>query len=1061
MMNGLCKYTFMKNTLTRFTVVLVLAACSPLYSQKTTPKPSAAPRSLPALLDAKSFAGLKYRMVGPSRGGRVTAVTGVPQKPYTFYMGATGGGVWRTTDGGLSWNNLSDTDFKTGSIGAVEVAPSDPNIIYVGTGSADPRGNVSPGDGIYKSTSGGISWTSIGLPKAGQIGKIVIHPTNPDRVWVGVLGNVFGSSAERGVFRTKDGGKTWEKVLFISDRTGTIELVIDPSNPNVLYAGMWTAERKPWTLIDGSIEGGVWKTNDGGDNWIKLEGGLPKGVVGRIGIAVSPVRPNRVWVQIEAENETKGGLYLSENSGNTFTRINREHNIRQRAWYYSRIYADPKNENTVYVLNTNFMRSIDGGKSFSRVGVPHGDTHVLWINPDNPEVMIQGNDGGACISVNGGKTWSTQNNQPTAEFYRLSLDQQFPYRLYAAQQDNSTISVPSRFDEALSPQQQWFSVGGGESGHIAVDPRNPNLVYAGNYIGQITRTDLSKGYRKDVVAYPQMHDGQAPRDIRYRFQWNAPIRLSPHDPQVLYHCSQYVHRSKDGGYNWEVISPDLTTNNGAYQDIPGGPIQHDHTGVELFTTIFAFEESPLTPGELWAGSDDGLLHISRDNGLNWKNITPPTMPKNATINHIALSTHAAGRAFIAVHKYRENDFRPYIFMTSDFGQTWKLLSDGVNGIPNDHWVRVVLEDPNRKGLLYAGTEYGMHVSFDEGKNWQAFQLNLPHTPIADMAVKNKDLVIATHGRSFWILDDLSPLYTLNLDNEQTPVLFAPRTAYRSQLSNFRTPGGPDRAPNGAVLYFNLPKSYSDTNKVVITITDPQGKIRKEYSTSPKAGQDELDAKKGLNRFEWTLGYETPELQDNSYFSLADTGPVKAFTGQHTVTMTYLGKKYEQPLVVMKDPRWTQSDEDLLAQHDLTMKVKALLNSCHTTIGALRSIRRQIKENLDKARTFKPENLKALEAVATPITDGLNKLEALLIQTQSQSSQDPINYPPKLDDQMAYLYSIVNDQDDRPTQGCYTRYEDLKKEFAPHQTNYEQLKSKALTEFNRVLSENGLQMIMAK
>lgn len=1051
----------MKSTLTFLISLVIVASYHPLYSQKNTAKPAAAPRPLPALIDASALTGLKYRLVGPSRGGRVTAVTGVPQKPYTFYMGATGGGVWRTTDGGISWNNLSDNDFKTGSIGAVEVAPSDPNVIYVGTGSADPRGNISPGNGIYKSINGGANWKHIGLPKAGQTGKIVIHPTNPDVVWVGVMGNIFGPSPERGVYRTKDGGQTWEKVLFISERTGAIELIIDPTNPNILYAGMWTAERKPWTLIDGSNEGGVWKTQDGGANWSKLEGGLPKGVVGRIGIAVSPVKPNRVWVQIEAQDETKGGLYLSENGGESFSRVNREHNIRQRAWYYSRIYADPKNENTVYVLNTSFMRSIDAGKTFSRIGVPHGDTHVLWINPDNPEVMIQGNDGGACISVNGGRTWSSQNNQPTAEFYRLTLDQQFPYRLYAAQQDNSTISVPSKFDAALSPQEQWYSVGGGESGHIAVDPRNPNLVYAGNYIGQITRSDLSRGYRKDVVAYPQMHDGQAPRDIRYRFQWNAPIRLSPHNPDILYHCSQYVHRSKDGGYTWEVISPDLTTNNGAYHDIPGGPIQHDHTGVELFTTIFAFEESPLVAGELWAGSDDGLVHLSRDNGATWKNITPPLLPKNATVNHIALSTHAAGRAFIAVHKYRENDFRPFIFMTEDYGQTWKLLTDGVNGIANDHWVRVVLEDPNRKGLLYAGTEYGLHFSLDEGKNWQSLQQNLPHTPIADLAVKNKDLVVATHGRSFWILDDLSPLYTLSLENEQTPILFAPRPAYRTQLTNFRVPGGPDRAPNGALLYFNIPKNISDTATVTLTIFDPQGKARRVFSNYPKKGQEQLDTRKGLNRLEWDLSYEAPELQDNSYFSLADTGPIKAPTGNHKVVLTYMGKNYEQTLAVLKDPRWSQTDADLQAQYDLTMQVKTLLNECHNTIGALRSVRRQIKDALEKARSFKPESVKKLESVANPLIEDLTKLEQLLIQTQSESGQDPINYPPKLDDQIAYLYSIVNDQDDRPTQGSYTRFEDLKNALAPLKITYEQLKNKALNDVNRVLSDNKLQMIMAK
>lgn len=1027
-----------------------------------TPPAQTASAPLSTPLTTNQLKALKYRFVGPSRGGRSTAVEGVRQEPNTFYMGATGGGVWKTSDAGLTWNNISDQDIKTASVGAIAVAPSDPNVVYVGMGSADPRGNVIPGDGMYRSTDAGAHWKQIGLEKAGQIGKIVVHPQNPDQLYVAVLGNVFGPSDQRGIFRSKDGGKTWEKTLYVSDKTGAIELVADPSNPRILYAGFWTAERKSWTFIDGSAEGGVWKSLDGGDTWEKLGGGLPTGLVGRVGIAVSPVKPSRVWVQMEAQEETKGGLYRSDDGGKSFTKVCRDHSIRQRAWYYSRIYADPKDENTVYNLNVSFMKSIDGGKSFTRLSVPHGDTHVLWINPDNTNLMIQGNDGGACVTLNAGRTWSSQLNQPTTEFYRLTLDNQFPYRLYSAQQDNSTISIPSRFDNALTPQELWHEVGGGESGHIAVDPRNPNIVYAGNYIGQITRTDLSRGHRRDVVAYPQMHDGTAPRDIRYRFQWNAPIRVSPHNPDIVYHCSQYVHRSPDGGRTWEVISPDLTTDKDKFQDIPGGPIQHDHTGVELYTTIFAFEESAQTAGELWAGSDDGRVHISRDNGKNWKEITPSNIPLEGTVNMIELSSHAPGRALIAVHKYRENDFKPYIFLTNNYGQSWTLLTDGKNGIPADHYVKVVREDPKRKGLLYAGTEYGMYVSFDEGKNWQNFQFNLPPVSIADLALKNDDLVLATHGRGFWILDDLTPLHTIPQNIDAAATLFKPRVAYRNQFSGFRGAAAPDPSPNGAILYyFTAEKKAGDTAVMRLSIIDPQGKTRKVYASSPGADEELLPWRNGLNRLEWDMTYEGPEALPGAQFSLADMSPVKAMPGAHKIVLEYKGIRQEQTLEIKKDPRWVQSDADLQAQYELAMQVKELFNSCHATIADLRSWRTQIKDVLERSSKYKPNVAKAIKTAGDPLVKSLNDLEEKLIQTKSEVGQDPINYPSQIDDQMAYLYSIVNNQDDRPNAGCYERLEDLKKTFAPLQNQLKAIKSNDVAAFNRLLQQQSIQLIMTK
>ena len=1006
------------------------------------------------------YQALKYRMIGPYRGGRVTAVAGIAEQPYTFYMGATGGGVWKTEDAGQTWRNVSDGYVKAGSVGAVAVAASDPNVVYVGTGSAAPRGNISPGVGLYKSTDAGAAWTAMGLEKAGQIGKIAIHPQNPDLVYVAVLGNIFGPNPQRGVFRSKDGGASWEHVLAVSDSTGAVDLVMDPANPRVLYAGMWRAERKPWTLIDGSTEGGVYKSTDGGDTWTRLGGGLPGGLVGKVGVAVSPANPDRVWVLQATAEEKDGGLYRSDDGGKHFQRINREHNLRQRAWYYSYVIADPQDENTVYVLNTGMYKSIDGGKTFERIRVPHGDNHGLWINPHNTDIMINSNDGGANVSFNGGRTWSSQYNQPTAELYRVTVDNQFPYRVYGAQQDNSTISVPSNSPGGITPTQHWYAVGGGESGHIAVDPRNPDLIYAGTYIGQITRLDRKRGHQRNVTAYPQMHDGTAPRDIRYRFQWNAPIRLSLHNPDVLYHTSQYVHRSTDGGQSWETISPDLTTNNDAYHDIPGGPIQHDHTGVELYTTIFAFEESPHTPGELWAGTDDGRVHLSRDNGGTWTEITPRQMPAEGTVNTIDLSAHAPGRAFMAVYKYRENDFRPYLFRTDDYGRSWDLLTDGTNGIPADHFTRVVREDPDRKGLLYAGTEFGLYFSFDDGAHWQSLQRNLPITPVTDLAVHKQDLVVATQGRSFWILDDLTPLHQLTEAVAEAEVhLFAPRPAYRTQLRGFRGGIAPEPRPNGAMIYFYLAEKPDSAQTVTLEIFDKDQQAVRTFSTKPDEDKKEgtLEVKAGLNRFVWDLNYPAPNLVEGAVMSLAYTGGPKGATGIYHARLSVAGQTQTQPFEVKKDPRWEYTDEDLQAQFDLTMAVLARLNETHDAIRTIRSVRGQTKTLADRA--VKAGHAEVLKTAAKEIGEKLTALEKKLIQTKSESSQDPINFPSMIDDQFAYLYTVVNAQDARPSAGSYERFDDLKAELQPHLNALQAILTTEVATFNALLDQEGVPHIV--
>lgn len=1012
-----------------------------------------------AQIEAEKLQGLKYRCVGPARGGRVTTVTGIPGEDFSFLMGTTGGGVWKTEDAGTTWRNITDGYLPVGSVGAIAVAPTDSNIIYAGTGAADLRGNVSIGKGLYKSINGGDSWEYVGLQNVGQISRIVISPKNPRLIYVAALGNPFGPNPERGVYRSANGGEDWQKVLYVSDRTGAVDLVMDPDNTNVLYAGMWTAERKPWTLIDGSEEGGLWKTTDGGFNWSKIDNGLPQGIVGRIGIAISPVNTNRIWVIQEAKEEKKGGLYRSDDGGLSFRRINRSHKLRQRAWYYSRVVAHPKDENTVFVLNVGLHKSTDGGERFSKISTPHSDNHDLWINPRQPAIMVEGNDGGACVTLNGGQTWSSQNNQPTAEFYRLTVDNQFPYRLYGAQQDNTTISVPSKPIGQLDPRQDWYTVGGGESGHIAVDTQDPDIIYAGNYIGMITRMDRAAGLSNTIMAYPQMHDGVAPRAIRYRFQWNAPIRISPHNSDIVYHCSQYVHRTRDGGKTWEIISPDLTTNNDAYQDIPGGPVQHDHTGVELYTTIFAFEESPWKAGELWAGSDDGLLHLSIDDGKNWEDITPRRLPEGGTINDIELSPHSPGKAFIAVYRYRENDFRPYIFRTDDYGRRWKILTNGRNGIPADHFVRVVVEDPVREGLLFAGTEYGIYISFDDGKNWQKLQRNLPKTPITDMVVKGNDLVVATQGRSFWIMDDISPLREINKRVVKSEAyLFTPSKAIKTQIENLDKIGGPDKAPTGALIYFYLPEGEAD-EKIRLEILDLQGNIRRVFSNRPdKQGEENMSLTEGLNRLEWDLKYESPETQDGARFSLANTGGIKAAPGTHLVRLVKEELILTRKLELIKDPRWDITHEDLTARYQLAMQAKELLNSCHQAIGEIRMARQQLQ--LALMRIEKANQPSGFSNKAEQLIEQLTELEQALIQTRSESAQDPINYPPKLDDQIAYLYSIVNGMDGRPGPGAYERLEDLKLAFEPHQQQIRVLKQEVLN-LNSIFTENGLKPIYFK
>lgn len=1050
--------TFEINIMRKVFLILTILAIfvDQSFSQRRSKKSATTP--VVEDMDPALFAAMKYRLIGPFRGGRSTTVAGIADDIHTYYMGTTGGGVWKTEDGGISWNNISDGYFNVGSVGAIAVAPSDKNILYVGSGSACPRGNISIGDGMYTSRDGGESWTHSGIKDAGSIAKIVVDPRDPEVAYVAVLGNPFGRNSERGVFKTTNGGQSWEKIFYLNDSTGAVDLVMNPENPRILFAGMWRVERKPWTLIDGSTESGLYMSKDSGVSWNRVEGGLPQGMGGRIGVTISPANPDRMWVIQEMAEEKDGGVYRSDDSGKSWTKINRKHNLRQRAWYYNHIHADPNDENTVFINNTGFYKSIDAGKTFQSIRVPHGDNHGMWINPNDSDIMIQCNDGGANVSYNGGKSWSVQTNQPTSEMYRVTVDNQFPYRVYGAQQDNSTISIPSNTPGGLNPKQHWYSVAGGESGHIAVHPDNPDVVYAGNYIGQIDRIDLSKGHQRNVTAYPQMHDGVAGRDIKYRFQWNAPIRISPHDSEVIYHCSQYVHRSTDAGQSWEIISPDLTTNNDDYQDIPGGPVQHDHSGVELYTTIFAFEESPFEKGVMWAGTDDGRVHITRDNGGSWREITPSDFPKDATVNAIELSNHGNGRAFITAYKYRDNDFKPYVYMTNDYGQSWRLLTNGSNGIPANHFTRVVREDPEKKGLLYAGTEFGMYVSFNEGEKWQEFQLNLPRSPITDLVIKGNDLVVSTQGRSFWILDDLSPLHQIELSTkDQTTFLYNPSDAYRMQGRGFRGSSVPQSAPRGVVFNYYLKNKPGEADTIRLTVTNEAGEAIRMFSSYPEKDEVELKPKIGMNQTIWNMTLKPPVINPGSYFSLSYTGGPTVATGKYGLSMTMNGQQVgEYSFAILRDPRWEGTDEDLKEQYNLTVEVLAMLDESHKYIKTLRSIRDQSKSILTRSEGTDYE--KSIKSMVDAISDSLTSIENELIQTKNESEQDPINYPPKLDDQIAYLYSTVNSQDARPTAGIYERRDDLRKELDKQKNRLKGIIEGDVKRFEDFLTENKIPLI---
>lgn len=957
--------------------------------------------------EESQYNALEYRLLGPFRGGRSAAVTGVPNKPNLFYFGSTGGGIWKTTDGGRTWGNISDGYFG-GSIGAISVSKSDHNVLYAGGGEKTVRGNVSSGYGIWKSVDAGKTWEQAGLEKSRHIPRIAVDQTNHNAVYVGVLGNIYKPTSERGVYKSEDGGKTWRKTLFVNEHAGVVDLLIDPTNPRILYASTWRVQRTPYSLSSGGEGSALWKSTDKGETWkeISLNKGFPADTLGIIGVTVSPINNQRVWAMVE--NKDKGGLYRSDDGGETWNQVNSERKLRQRAWYYTRVYADTEDVDVVYVLNVRYHKSTDGGKSFDTYNAPHGDHHDLWIAPENPDRMIIGDDGGAQVTYDGGETWSTYHNQPTSQFYRVTTDNHFPYRIYAAQQDNSTVRIPHRTDGWSISEDDWENTAGGESAHIAVDPDDNDIVYGGSYGGFLTRVNHKNGTVRAINVWPDNPMGYGAEGMKYRFQWNFPIIFSKHNSDRLYTFSQYVHVTENEGQSWEIISPDLTRSDPEKLKSSGGPITQDNTGVEYYCTIFATQESPLKEGLLWVGSDDGLIHVTKDAGQTWKNVTPKGMPEWMMINSVEPSAFDEGTCYIAGTKYKTGDFQPYLYKTTDYGKSWTKITNGINP---EHFTRVVREDPKQKGLLYAGTETGMYISFDDGKNWKPFQLNLPIVPITDLAIKDNNLIVATQGRSLWIIDDLSVLHQLYGSTSDIDMLFKPKDTYRMDgggRSGSKTDGA--NHPKGVMTYFYL-KDYNEEDEVSLTYFDSKGDTIKFFSTKNKK-EDKLEVKKGLNQFNWNMTYDGAETFDGMILWWASLSGPQAVPGDYKVSLKVNDEVLTQPFTVVADPRSESSLADMKAQFDFILDVNKTMDEAHKTIKKIRKIDKQL--SAFESQYKDDERVTDLVKKSEQLREQFSEIEKALYQTKNQSGQDPLNFPIRLTNKLGHLNALVSMGDFAPT-----------------------------------------------
>jgi photosystem II stability/assembly factor-like uncharacterized protein len=997
------------------------------------------------------FKALKWRSIGPNRGGRSIASAGSPSRPLEYYFGAVGGGLWKTTDGGATWNPVTDGQIHSSSVGAVAVSESNPDVVYIGMGEACLRGNIMQGDGVYKSTDAGKTWQHMGLEHTQIISRIRINPTNADIVYVAALGHPAAPNEERGVYKSTDGGKTWKKTLFRDNKTGAIDLSMDRNNPNVLYAALWQAYRVSWQMSSGGPGSGLFKSTDGGDTWTEItrNPGMPSGIIGRIGVSVSGADSNRVYALVENEG---GGVFRSDDAGQTWTKTNEERKLRQRAFYYTHIFADPKDKDTVYALNTGMYRSTDGGKTFATsLHPPHGDNHDLWIDPTNPKRMIQSNDGGGNISVTAGQTW-THEDFPTAQFYHVALTKDFPYQVCGAQQDNSTACVQSTanspFGGGNGAWPELYDVGGGESGYIAPSPADPNIFYAGSQGALLTRYDRRNGFTRDIEVSPRFFSGEASETLPDRWQWTFPIVFSPFDPKTMFTSSQFLYKTTNDGQSWVKISPDLTKHDPKTLGDSGGPITHDMNGPEIFATIFTIAPSRKEPNTIWTGSDDGLVYITRDAGKNWANITPGDMPSLARVSLIEASPDRAGTAYVAAKNYLQDDRAPYIWKTDDYGKMWKKIIDGIRG---DDYVHAIREDTKRPGLLYAGTEHGIYISFDDGAHWQSLSLNLPDTQVSDIAVAENDLVIATHGRAFYVLDDIAPLRQLSPSVMQTTEV------------NLYVPYGAVRRARPLSIDYAL-KSKAD--KVTIDILDARGNVIRSFTApetkKPAAGDDEgyqtprpvagLEA--GLNRFTWDLRYSGSTSFPGLILwgASVEEGPL-AMPGSYAVRVTANGDSETQPFHIAEDPRSVVPQADLQAQFDLAMQIRDKVSAADQAVIDVRKIRDQVNDRLAKTRAAD------VHSAGDTLNKKLTDVEEAIYQAKNRSGQDPLNFPIKLNDKIGHLLDVVEGwQDARPTDQTYTVFKRLSTELDVQLAKLKEAVSADLAAFNKQLAANNLQSV---
>ncbi len=1045
-------------------------------------------------VDTMEFGMLEYRNIGPFRGGRASCVTGVPSERNTFYMGAAGGGVWKTTDGGRHWKPISD-GFFGGTIGDIAVAASDPNVIYVGGGEQTLRGNVSYGYGMWKSVDAGKTWRAMGLPDSRHVGRIRVHPTNPDLVYAAVMGDLYKASEERGVYRSKDGGANWERILFATADAGAVDLAFDPYNPRVLYASTWRARRTPSDFSSGGEGSGLWRSTDSGDNWellvgsakVKGEGrtakpdvdtqpkakakGLPDGIIGIVGVAPSPAQRDRVWAIIE--HETKGGVYRSDDGGNNWKLVNDSRDLRQRAWYYSRIYAHPKDADQVYVMNVSYHHSKDGGKTFESADAPHGDHHDLWINPDNPDMLAIADDGGAQISTDGGENWSTYYNQPTAQFYRVTTDNATPYRIYAAQQDNSTIRIKSRTDGYSITERDWETTAGCECGHLAAKPTDPEVVYGGCYDGFLERVDHSTGLSRVVSVYPDNPMGHGAVGAKYRFQWNFPIFFSPHDPNKLYTASQHLHVTTNEGQTWADISPDLTRNDTSRMQSSGGPITQDNTSVEYYCTIFAAGESPRVKDLLWTGSDDGLVHVSRDGGKNWTNVTPAGLPEWTMINSLDVDPHNDGGCYIAGTRYKLGDYTPYLYHTTDYGATWRRIDAG---IPRDHFTRVVRVDPNNAELLYAGTESGVYVSFDGAKRWQPLQLNLPVVPITDITLKDKDLIVATQGRSIWVLDDTRVLDQLTSGQQKQRSFMRGGQASRTKLyvpsemelgSGGQSKSAFDNAegtntPGGVTVRYVIADSIGKTDTVRMVFQTAAGDTLRVYSSFPdkEKKEMELSPKQGGNALTWNARGADAEKFDGMILWWADMRGPRVPPGEYLVSLEAHGTTEKARFRLVPDARLPASDSAALVErYAFHAAVIDKVSEAHTAIKQMRTLRDGVKAYTARVDTADAK-MKPLLTLGKDMDSTITAVEEALYQTKNRSGQDPLNYPIRLTNKLASLNSMTQGEY-RPTDASYKVQAAIGTEIDAELAKWEALKGVRVAEFNAMVLKLGVPAVVVE